>query len=110
MVFLYQGWLELDFLTRPMRRLRRGNSARIDDTNSSQKVLAEERAMMEENRRKEEASRRRSFGKAARNVEVFHQKQSMATNSAATSVRSPSAVSMFSSANSVRSPMQAVRK
>ncbi len=88
-----------------MRRFRRGSSARIDDSNSSQKILAEERAVLEEERRKEEASRRRSFGKAARNVEVFHQKQSMAISS------TPSVASRMQSGSSynsapIRSPMQ----
>ncbi len=70
----------MDFLLRPLRRLRRGNKARINDDHTSQPELAELRAAMEETRRKEEASRQRGFGKAARNVEVFHQKQSIAVN------------------------------
>jgi Mg2+ and Co2+ transporter CorA len=87
-VFIYKGWVELDFLFRPLRRLKRGTQARIDDSKSSQLHLAEERAMFEEKRRQEETLRRRSFGKAARNVEVFHQKQSIAVGAPKTPSRS----------------------
>jgi hypothetical protein len=82
-IFLNQGLFEFNILKKPLQRLLRGKSAqRIDDTNSSNKKgFAERRAKIEEMRRKEQAFRRRSFGKMTRNIEVFHQKQQMASNS-----------------------------
>jgi hypothetical protein len=98
--FTYQGWIEIDLLGRLMRKLHRGESARIDDTFSGKPDAAQLRAVLAEQKRLEERNIRRSFGMAARNVEVFHRQQSIASRTGSTS-RMPS-----SGNHSVKSPLQ----
>lgn len=108
---MYEGWFDIEFVTRPIQRLFHSSAIRIDDTNSAEKPLAEERALVEETRRKEEALRRRSFGKAARNLEVFHQRQTMASmtidpdSSPAPSLRA----SVFSTSMSMSIPLKSLK-